>query len=61
MITIAHRLHTIMDADKVLVMDKGEVAEFDMPHTLLQNPESIFTHVFTVKGRGPEFDTLAVG
>jgi ABC-type protease/lipase transport system fused ATPase/permease subunit len=30
-ITIAHRLNTIMDYDYVLVMDKGQVAEFDNP------------------------------
>ena len=30
-ITIAHRLNTIMDYDKVLVMDQGRVVEFDKP------------------------------
>ncbi|ETV86915.1 hypothetical protein H257_01946 [Aphanomyces astaci] len=41
-ITIAHRLDTIMDADRVLVMDQGNVAEFDAPAILLQNPQGIF-------------------
>jgi ATP-binding cassette, subfamily C (CFTR/MRP), member 1 len=40
--TIAHRLNTIIDYDRVLVMDKGEVAEFDSPQTLLANTNSIF-------------------
>ncbi|CAG2105218.1 unnamed protein product [Medioppia subpectinata] len=34
-VTIAHRLNTIIDYDRVLVMDKGMVAEFDSPHHLL--------------------------
>ncbi|CAK9828616.1 Probable multidrug resistance-associated protein lethal(2)03659 [Anthophora retusa] len=42
-LTIAHRLNTIMDSDKVLVMDKGRMAEYDHPHILLQNSYSQFT------------------
>ena len=42
-LTIAHRLNTIMDSDKVLVMDKGRMAEYDHPHILLQNNYSQFT------------------
>ncbi|KAJ8979913.1 hypothetical protein NQ317_005349, partial [Molorchus minor] len=41
-LTIAHRLNTIMDSDKVLVMDAGSVVEFDHPHNLLQLPEGHF-------------------
>ena len=42
-LTIAHRLNTIMDSDKVLVMDNGEAVEFDHPHILLQRNDSLFT------------------
>ncbi|CAH0557997.1 unnamed protein product [Brassicogethes aeneus] len=41
-LTIAHRLNTIMDSDKVLVMESGTMVEFDHPHLLLQNPDGYF-------------------
>ncbi|XP_056643789.1 probable multidrug resistance-associated protein lethal(2)03659 isoform X2 [Diorhabda sublineata] len=50
-LTIAHRLHTIMDSDKVLVMDAGRVAEFDHPHTLLQNENGIFYSLVMQTGK----------
>ena len=36
-LTIAHRLNTIMDYDKVLVLDVGRVVEFDKPEVLIRN------------------------
>eukprot|EP00970_Alexandrium_tamarense_P001569 scaffold167_cov191-Alexandrium_tamarense.AAC.9 len=41
-LTIAHRLNTIMDSDRVLVLDDGRVAEFDSPSALLSKTEGIF-------------------
>lgn len=45
-ITIAHRLNTIIDYDKVLVMDKGTVVEYDKPSVLLQDHDGVLTELF---------------
>jgi len=41
-ITIAHRLSSIIESDKVLVMDQGKVVEFDAPEVLLENTSGYF-------------------
>ena len=45
MITIAHRIDTIIDSHRILVMDAGEVAEFDTPNNLLSNDSSKFSQM----------------
>ncbi|ENN79030.1 hypothetical protein YQE_04497, partial [Dendroctonus ponderosae] len=44
-ITIAHRIQTIMDSDRVLVMQEGEMIEFDSPENLLNDPQSHFSRL----------------
>ena len=42
-ITIAHRIETILNSDKILVMGNGEVKEYGSPSELHHNPHSLFT------------------
>lgn len=50
-LTVAHRLNTIMDSDKVMVMEAGTLIEFDHPHILLQNTNSKFAKMVSDTGR----------
>ncbi|NXO03084.1 MRP7 protein, partial [Rhinopomastus cyanomelas] len=44
-LTVAHRLNTILDSDRVLVMQAGRVAELDSPTCLSQKDGSLFQHL----------------
>ncbi|CAE6433200.1 unnamed protein product [Rhizoctonia solani] len=56
-VTIAHRLRTIIDYDKVLIMDQGHIAEYDEPGVLLADASSKFYAL--CKATGPkEFAVL---
>ena len=49
-ITIAHRLQTIIDYDKVLVLDKGKVIEYDRPFALIMEEGGIFRGMCEMSG-----------
>jgi ABC-type multidrug transport system fused ATPase/permease subunit len=44
--TIAHRINTLIDYDKIMVMDDGMISEFDSPQTLLKNSGSKFYQLY---------------
>ena len=41
-LTIAHRVNTIMNSDKVVVLSKGQIIEMASPTDLMTNPASVF-------------------
>uniref|UniRef100_A0A8C4V069 ATP binding cassette subfamily C member 8 n=1 Tax=Falco tinnunculus TaxID=100819 RepID=A0A8C4V069_FALTI len=41
-VTIAHRVHTILNADLVIVMKRGVILEYDKPEVLLEQEDSVF-------------------
>ncbi|CAB4255585.1 similar to Saccharomyces cerevisiae YHL035C VMR1 Vacuolar membrane protein involved in multiple drug resistance and metal sensitivity [Maudiozyma barnettii] len=54
-LTIAHRLRSVIDYDKILVMDAGEVKEYDHPYSLLLNKNSLF---YSMCEKSGELETL---
>lgn len=44
-VTIAHRVNTILDYDRIMVLNHGRVAEFDTVEKLLKDSKSIFSQM----------------
>jgi ATP-binding cassette, subfamily C (CFTR/MRP), member 1 len=55
-LTIAHRLNTIIDSDRVIVMDAGLMAEFGPPEALLKNEEGAFKSLWDKHQKSHEDD-----
>ena len=50
LLTVAHRLHTVMDYDRILVLSDGKCAEIGAPHALLQEPASSLSELVDLIG-----------
>ena len=46
-ITVAHRIKTIINYDKILVLNNGEILEFDSPKNLIENEKSLFYQLYS--------------
>ncbi|CAF4234850.1 unnamed protein product, partial [Rotaria sp. Silwood2] len=49
-LTIAHRLRTVIDSDRIMVLSNGKLVEFDSPEILLSNTQSHFTSLVQQTG-----------
>ncbi|KAJ7041095.1 P-loop containing nucleoside triphosphate hydrolase protein [Mycena alexandri] len=59
LITVAHRLRTIVDYDRLLVLDKGKVAGLDTPLALMQQENGIFRGMCVKSGIFEELEAAA--
>ncbi|TRM65424.1 hypothetical protein BD626DRAFT_454236 [Schizophyllum amplum] len=59
LITVAHRLRTVIDYDRLIVLDKGQVCEFDTPLNLIQKEDGIFRSMCLKSGQFAELEAAA--
>ncbi|XP_014227213.1 probable multidrug resistance-associated protein lethal(2)03659 [Trichogramma pretiosum] len=57
---IAHRLNTVMDSTKIIVMDAGRVVEFDHPYKLLQRNDGVLYGMVQQTGAGTAENLLQI-
>ena len=53
-LTIAHRLNTILDSDRIMVLSDGQVEEFDTPENLLKNRTGAFCRLLQHANKRPQ-------
>ncbi|KAG5350464.1 hypothetical protein C0989_010944 [Termitomyces sp. Mn162] len=61
LVTIAHRLRTVIDYDRLIVLDKGQIVEFDTPWNLIQKEGGIFRSMCLKSGSFGDLEAVAKG
>ncbi|KAG8824518.1 hypothetical protein FRC19_001616 [Serendipita sp. 401] len=59
LLTIAHRIRTVIDYDRLLILDKGNVVEFDTPLNLIQKEGGLFRDMCLKSGMFSELEKAA--
>ncbi|KAJ7865666.1 hypothetical protein B0H13DRAFT_2253973 [Mycena leptocephala] len=61
LLTVAHRIKTVIDYDRLIILDKGKIAEFDTPYNLIQKKDGIFRDMCMKSGTFNELEAAAKG
>ncbi|KAG7443764.1 multidrug resistance-associated ABC transporter [Guyanagaster necrorhizus] len=59
LLTVAHRLRTVIDYDRLIILDKGKIAEFDTPLRLIEMEDGIFRNMCLKSGSFGELQASA--
>ena len=57
---MAHRLRTVIDYDRLIVLDAGRVVEFDTPYNLIQQEGGVFRGMCLKSGNFSELESSAM-
>jgi len=60
LVTIAHRINSVIDYDRLIILDQGKIAQFDTPYNLIRT-EGIFREMCKKTGAFSELEAAAKG